>query len=141
MLYTLDFGTLTEGSGTQTSDLEVLNSLLDALYQDTLSGIFDTTGVSSFSLTGVGAFSGIGLGSSRTGIQVSLDTSMGAGFYDETLILYASSVNASGSSALSDVQLRVTGTIEDPPAVPEPGTFVLLALGGAALLARRRKMN
>ena len=71
-------------------------------------------------------------GSTLSGLTVNF-ASGAAGVFDEVIVLRGLSSNGSGPDLhLADVQLHLTGTVV---AVPEPGTYLLMA-GGLLMLAR-----
>jgi hypothetical protein len=136
--YTLSFGTVSNTSGMLAMNLDLSNQLLSALYQDSLGGTFDLSGVSHFTLSGFSTFNGITSGSSLNGLSVDVNpASLGNGAYSETLVLNPSSTNTSGTSSLSAIQLTLQVTV-----VPEPCTTLLLLAGlglclGIPKLARK----
>ncbi|WP_457422988.1 beta strand repeat-containing protein [Roseateles sp. P5_E7] len=136
-LYTLNFGTLTEGSGNLSAELAVGN-LAEGLAD--MLGLKFELGTASlhFSLNGFGPVSGLAAGDSQGGLQVGFSGLL-TGRFDEVVTLHAIGSNASGyAGALGDVQLRLVGEVA---AVPEPASWAQLALGLAGLLgfmARRR---
>jgi len=138
--YTLDFGSLTQGSVAHTSTLAAFNSAPGLA--DLLSGSFDLSGAGSeFSFAGFNSFSGLGAGQSQGGYSITL-ASNDVGSFDDVITLHAVGGNASGySGSVHDLTLvlegQVTGTAA---AVPEPGSFAMFFAGLAALagLGRRR---
>jgi hypothetical protein len=136
--YTLSFGTVESSAGLLEADLDLLNQLLDAVYQDSLGGTFSLGSVAHFTLAGFGSFSAVASGASRSGFTIQLDpAALGNGVYTDTLVLNPTSTNGSGTSSLASIQLSIQATV-----VPEPGTNVLLALAffvlGWIFLQRRR---
>jgi hypothetical protein len=132
--YTLSFGTVDVSAGLLAADLDLLNELLDAFYQDSLGGTFNLADVTHFTLTGFDGFSGVGSGDSRSGFAIQFDPSdVGSGTYSETLMLNPTSTNGSGSSSLSAIQLTIQAAV-----VPEPSVLalVLAGLGLAFALAK-----
>jgi hypothetical protein len=114
--YTLDLGTITQGSGPLTIRLGVLNSATGLA--DILQGSLAVAGSSAFSVTGLGDFSGLGAGQADTSPTITLDTST-AGVFTETLTLHSEGTNASGySGALADETLTITGTVQHFAAAP-----------------------
>ncbi len=131
--FTLDFGQVVQNTGIFSASLGVLNFLHDATFQDTLGGTFSTGTVTNFSLTGFVPFSGTTSGSSH-GTGVSFDSAMAFGTYTDSLTLNPTSTNASTSTGQNVIQLNLRGEI-----VPEPGSILLLAIGGGLMLGRRRR--
>jgi hypothetical protein len=109
--YTLDLGSVTEGSAPLSVSLGVLNSAVGPA--DLLSGVFDVGGDSAFVNSNTGPFSGLGAGSEYDPtISLSTDT---VGSFTETITLHPTGSNASGfSEALADETLTVTGTVTSP---------------------------
>ncbi|HEY8902136.1 MAG TPA: hypothetical protein VIM48_00425, partial [Chthoniobacterales bacterium] len=123
--YTLSFGTVDAASGVLAMNLDLSNQQLSAIYQDTLGGGFDLSGVSHFTLSGFSTFSGIASGSSLTGLSVDVNpAALGNGVFSDTVTLHPSSTNTSSTSPLSDIQLTLQVTV-----VPEPCTTLLLLAG------------
>ena len=138
--YTLDFGTIALGTGQQLASLAVLNSAIGPA--DLLSGDFDLGGVGNgFTLAGFGSFAGLVAGSSFDGLAV-LFADDAAGSFEATIVLHGSGSNASGFvGRLDDTTLVLRGDV-GVPAVPEPGTYMLLFTGllvVAAVAHRRRQ--
>lgn len=132
--YTLSFGTISLPSGTLTAELDLLNVLRDAIYQDTLGGTFDLGGVTHFGLGGFDAFAGLASGATDGDFSITLNpAAAGNGTFRDTLVFHPTSSNASGTWSLGSIQLTIEATV-----VPEPGTIALLSLGGLALLGTRR---
>ncbi|MBM3224812.1 MAG: choice-of-anchor D domain-containing protein, partial [Candidatus Tectomicrobia bacterium] len=144
LLYTLDFGTITQQPGSATALLSLLNDVPgDPRFTDLLDGTFEGT-VSRFLLSGFQPFVDIQGGSAFAGLSVALDTSV-LGRFDERIVLHSFSHNDDFFGALPDVTLAFSGNIvtggpADP--VPEPSTLLLCLSGlliGAGLRARRRR--
>ncbi|MDQ6758364.1 MAG: choice-of-anchor D domain-containing protein [Acidobacteriota bacterium] len=137
--FTLDFGQVAQNSGVYSAAFGVLNTLHDAIFQDSLGGTFDISLVTDFGTSGFDDFSGIAPGGSLDP-TITLDSSMTAGSYSNSLFLHATSTNASGTSTLSAITLNLQGTIT----VPEPNVWAMLMAGGTILVAlqhvRRRKL-
>jgi hypothetical protein len=133
--YRLDFGSLLQGTAAQSATLSVLN--IAAGPADVLNGSF-AIGAGSFALSGFDAFSGIAAGGSQGGIVVSID-SAGLGDFTQTVTIVANGSNASGFvGALPDTTLVLHASVV---AIPEPGTYALMAGGLLVLwLMRRRQL-
>ncbi|HQC99053.1 MAG TPA: choice-of-anchor D domain-containing protein, partial [Aquabacterium sp.] len=130
--YTLDFGTLAQGSGPVLGSLSLRNVASGPA--DDLAGSFDLgAAVDALSLNGFGSFAGIAAGDVLAGLQVQFDTAS-VGHFERTVVLHGISRNGSGPDLLlPTVELQLQGNVA---AVPEPSTWLLMA-GGALLLARR----
>jgi hypothetical protein len=130
--FTLSFGTLAQGAGSLLAFLDLNNPALAPA--DNLGGSFDLSGItagSPFTLGGFGSVN-VAAGSTLSGLSVSF-ASGAAGVFDEVIVLRGLSTNGSGADMhLADVSLHLTGTVV---AVPEPGTYLLMA-GGLLMLAR-----
>jgi hypothetical protein len=135
--YTLDFGTLALGGGTLSATLNLSNLTLGTA--DALAGAWDLTGAgpgSGFMLSGFDSFAGLAAGSSLGGLSVVFDSGS-VGHFEQVVVLRSLSTNGAGPDlALGDVSLTLQGTVV---AVPEPGTWLLMA-GGLLLLARRKQV-
>ena len=150
--YTLNLGSVTAGSGTYSTVLDLVNALAaggTVDYTDLLSGTYSVTSGSGFSLT-----SGWG---PVTDLIASADPSMGlsfnaatAGSYSETVTFQWQSHNVAGLgdggglTAMDDITLTFLADVqagsnpENP--VPEPTTLGALFSGLAGLfIARRRR--
>jgi hypothetical protein len=138
--YLLDFGTLEQGSGAVGAQLSVLNTALGIA--DLLRGLFDlgTAGQGdNFTLSGFNTFGGVAAGSGFGGLSVNFGTAL-LGDFSKTIVLRSAGTNASGyDGALGDIELRLHGQIVTTTPVPEPETYLLMALGLVAVgLAKRR---
>ena len=131
--FKLDFGQLIQNTGSYTASFGVRNVLHDGTFQDTLGGTFNTASVTKFTLAGFTSFSGIASGSAFDP-DVTFSTARPQGTYSDTLFINPSSANASGTSGLGTIQLDLGSQV-----VPEPGSALLLALGGGLFLIRRRR--
>jgi hypothetical protein len=132
--FTLDFGVVQQNSGTYLGDFAVMNFLHHAIFQDTLGGSWNISMVDSFQLSGFTSFSGIGPDGS-VDPSVSFDSSMALGTYANTVILSATSSNASGTSSLGQIQLTLQGQVAP---VPEPGTWLLMVTAIGVVFVWRR---
>jgi hypothetical protein len=107
--YTLDLGSVMEGSSPLSATFGVKNSATGLA--DQLSGDFSDSGASGFNVTGLGAFSGLSAGQSDQNLQTTLSTGQ-AGNFSDTLTLHGSGSNASGySGTLADTTLTITGKV------------------------------
>ncbi len=138
--YTLDFGTLVEGSGLLGAALVLANMGLAPA--DSLSGDWDLSAIppgDAFALSGFVPVTELAPGDALSGLSVSF-AAAAIGVYDRTVVLRGWSVNGSGPDlALGDLSLRLRGQVV---AIPEPDTYALMA-GGLALLMvaiRRRRV-
>jgi autotransporter-associated beta strand protein len=146
--YTLDFGSVTENSGTRSANFSVVNNLLDPVYQDALGGSFsgssgplsDLLTEGGFGTSGFGAFGGVlpGAADPESPTLTFDSNSLSPGSYIETITLAPMWANSSGTGNLNPIQLTVTGSIV---AVPEPASLSILAGGGLgiAVWALRRR--
>ena len=133
--YTLDLGSLVQGSAGLDATLAVRNSALGPA--DLLSGSFATGTGNAFTLSGFGPFAGLGAGSEQGGLEISFDSAT-LGDFTRRIVISSAGSNASGfQGALADTTLVLSGSVV---AVPEPSTYALMASGLLALwLARRRR--
>jgi hypothetical protein len=141
--WTLDFGTLALGGGSQLASLGVLNSAIGPA--DLLSGSFDLGGVGSgFTLTGFSSFADLVAGASFDDLGV-LFADAAAGSFEATIVLHASGSNASGFfDRLDDTTLVLRGDVSGAvAAVPEPETYLLMFTGLLVMtaIARRRRSD
>ena len=137
--YTLNFGTLLQGTGAATASLSLAN--IAAGPADALGGSWDLSALGSgYALSGFGSFAGLAAGaalSGLSGLSVSFNDSA-IGTFNRVVTLRGISTHGSGPNlALADVTLNLQGTVA---AVSEPGSYLLFA-GGLAVLgwARRRQ--
>ncbi len=106
--YTLDLGTLTEGSSAPMITLAALNTAAGPA--DLLSGSFSETGSSAFTNT-LSPFSDLTAGGSDRAGTVTLSTAA-AGTFSETITLAGSGSNASGYDApVPEATLTIEGEI------------------------------
>jgi len=123
---TLDFGTFTQGSGTQTSIFSLANSGLDSSYTDLLDGNYAFSLGSAFSSSNVSNFTNLTGGSSLTNLDFLFDTSV-VGNYVGSVFLASNGHNASGySGALDGMTINFTGNVS---AVPLPAAMWLFLIG------------
>jgi endonuclease I len=133
---TLSFGTITQGSGTQTlgfslSDLLSASGYTAGLDLDGISG----TGNTSTLFTNLATFSDQTAGTSSN-FLADLDTSS-IGSFSAEYTLSVSDENIPGATAGQSLILDLTGTIA---AVPEPGSLAVISILCVGL-ARRRRVN
>ena len=122
---TLDFGTFTQGSGTQTSIFSLANSGLDSSYTDHLDGNYTFSLGSAFS-SNVSNFTNLAGGSSLTNLDFLFDTRV-VGNYVGSVFLASNGHNASGySGALDGMTINFTGNVS---AVPLPAAVWLFLIG------------
>ena len=128
--YTLDLGTIAQGSGPATVDLAALNAASGLA--DLLSGTFGVTANSAFANSGLDSFSGLGAGQSDGALSVSLSTA-NDGTFSETITLTGTGSNASGySGSVAPVSLTIKGTVSPETPVLVAGTVVTGAITEAA---------
>jgi hypothetical protein len=137
-VWTLDFGSITQGTPDPTGGLDVLNAA--PAPADDLRGSFDVSGVGSeFALAGFDPFTGVAAGASVHGFLVSLDSANLGSFLD-TIVLHGAGSNASGfDGVLDDVDLVLKGNVVSLAAVPEPETWLLMLAGLLTTAGIRRR--
>lgn len=139
MSYTLDFGSIVQGSGSALALLSVLNVGGSASFTDVLNGSFYLPGGTDFQLSGFDAFSGIAGGSSTGPLSITLSDAT-VGTFSQTLYLNWHGSNGSGYAGPgSQIMLNLSGSVV--AAVPEPATYgmMLAGLGLVGFMVRRRK--
>jgi hypothetical protein len=139
-IFTLDFGTRFQGSGTLLSTLFAGNSALGLA--DLLDGNFTFLDAQDFAESGFNAFADLAAGENTAPMVLSFSTAA-LGSFSDTILLQGIGHNASGFSAsIGDIELIVRGTvITQGTTVPEPATLPLLLAGMlifAAMQIRRR---
>ncbi len=131
--FTLDFGTVTQGSPGSTANLAIANDVLGPA--DTLAGSFDISTFSGFTFGGFLDFADIDGGDSLNGLTITLDTSS-SGNFTATAFLDPRSQNTSGfDGALNRVTLNIRAAV----AVPEPSSSALVALALFSFALRRKR--
>jgi hypothetical protein len=146
--YTLDFGNIAQGSGTQTSNLDVLNLLSlggTSAFTDLLNGTFDLSGIGSFTtdFLATGFVSDIMGGGASLGENVYFNPTA-LGLFTGDIVFHPVSKNAAiagGSWSLSDITLHLTANVYDAGAVPEPAMLWLFGSAGVGLAAVRRRQG
>ena len=127
--YTLNFGTLFEGSGLFETKLLASNDVLGPA--DLLDGDFQFADSAEFGEIGFADFLDFAAGDSQH-LLLTFDTSsVGVGSYSNTILLKGAGHNASGyRGAVQDITLVVQGTVvERSSNVPEPGNLLLVLTG------------
>ncbi len=138
-LYELIFPTVQVGVDTLfNADLSVLNDVFGP--SDMLDALFDLSGIGDFLASGFGVIDDLAGGDAYGGLMVGFDSSLySAGVYTGSIFLNGTSTFAGlDDIALDPIELRITARIQDQT-VPVPGTVALFTLGGAVLLAFRRR--
>jgi hypothetical protein len=133
--YTLDFGTVLAEGGSLSTSLVLGNAATGPA--DALAGSWALGSGGAFTVTGFGPFSGLAAGATLAGLTIQLDLGT-EGSFDRTLVLSSQSTNGSGPDlGLGDITLHLQGSVV---AVPEPSTYLMMALGVLAIgsLVRRR---
>ena len=133
--FTIDFGQVTQNTGTRNASLGAQNLQQDPTFQDTLGGTFSASTVPNFTLSGFSPFSSIASGSSLA-IGVGFNTAMATGIYSDFVLLNPTSTNANGTTGVTSIRLNFIGEIIP---VPEAASISLLTLGGGLMLGRRRR--
>ena len=132
--YSLNLGTTAQGAGNLFADLGFGNGATGP--SDTLAGNF-ILNAASFNLSGFNNFSGIGAGQNTTGQDVTL-SDLAAGNFSGSITYNPFGQNSSGyNSAFLPITIDISGTVTS--STPEPTALAMLAVGGVALLIRRRK--
>jgi hypothetical protein len=133
--YTLNFGTVAEGSGYLTAGFGVLNNAPIGQLSDLLSGHFVVAGNSggAFLQGALAEFGNLSAGQSDTAPQIAFNTSV-AGQFTETITLDATGSNGAGySGALAPVTLTIVGQVA-PATVTAPTESVEVGAGGGSIV-------
>jgi hypothetical protein len=134
--YTVDFGSLLQGTTDLDATLAVLNIATGPA--DLLNGTFAIGSGSGFALSGFDSFTNIAAGSSFGGLGISFDSAL-LGDFTQTIVISATGSNASGFiGGLADTTVVLRGSVV---AVPEPGTYALMIGGLMALWLLRRRQG
>jgi hypothetical protein len=140
--YSLSLGPIMASTGLVTSDIGVLNDILDTAFAETLGGSFSGGAGKGYSFSGA-SFSGLAGGSTDIGNLLTFDTTgLKNGVYTDTITFDGlSSYSGLGDQSLSPIVLTISATIFGSTAVPEPGTWtlMLLGLGGLGAMVRSRR--
>ncbi len=132
--YVFDLGKIDITLGVTTGYLSLSNALLDAIYQDLLSGSFSLSGQSDkFILSGLTDINELAIGGSHA-LSIGLDTTAtGMGSYTAHLLFSPESVNADGSTTMSSIDITLEAQV-----VPEPSTWAMVASGLGMLVGIQR---
>ena len=142
-VYTLDFGTLVQGSAVRSASLEVLNDVLGP--SDLLDGQFGATDTDDFAYLAsfFDLFTDLGAGQAQGGFGISFDP-VTLGLVSDSVVLNASGHNASGfRGALGPITLHFTARVVagGTGTVPVPGTLLLLASALVLMASLRRRVT
>ncbi|MBI1370019.1 MAG: choice-of-anchor D domain-containing protein [Planctomycetes bacterium] len=128
--YVLDLGAININGGDALAMFNVANDA-PAANSDTLSGAWNLGGATSaFAFSGFDPFSAVAGQTAQGGFSVTLHDAM-TGTFSHTLTLSPSSDNASSMTALSPIELLVTGKVVGPilGASPNPVDFGAVLVG------------
>ncbi len=137
-IYTLDFGTVFQGSGLLDTTLFAENGALGPA--DLLDGSFNFLDGMDFGESGFNPFTNLAAGQQTNALLLALNTAS-LGMISDDIVLDGTGHNASGySAAVGDITLIVrANVIERNNGVPEPGTLALLALAVLLLLGAHQR--
>jgi hypothetical protein len=128
----LDFGDIQAGSGIHSLSYRIKNMLAEyraGLHLDGVTEVSDSGGVFS---TDPVLSQDLAPGDTSSFFDVFLDSSTPGQFSGQYLLALSDQKDLSGSGGAQILTLNVTGNV-----VPEPCTFLFVAVGTAGLLARR----
>ncbi len=135
MVFTLDFGTVSQGSGLLDAALSAFNAALGP--GDLLDLSFDLSGVDDFVLASFDPVTNLLAGGSGTALGIQFNPLV-TGLFTDQVILHGIGHNASGfSDAVADVFLNIRVDVRGSTAVPAPGTWAITLFGIGGLLLRR----
>lgn len=142
-VYTLDFGTLLQGSGVRSALLEVLNDVLGP--SDLLDGQFTAFDTDDFQYLSsfFDVFADLDAGQAQGGFGISFDP-VALGLVSDSVTLASFGHNASGfRGALGPITLNFTARViaGGTGTVPAPGTALLIASALLMLAAMRRRVG
>ena len=107
--YVLDLGTTTEGAGSLSADLSLLNE--SGGPSDLLGGSFTVTGGSAFTNTGFGPAASLAAGGTADAGTISLSTAT-PGAFSETIVLTPTDTSVAGINMVRSTEtITVNGTI------------------------------
>jgi hypothetical protein len=135
--FTLNFGTLVQGSATVDSALFTFNAATGL--SDLLSGSYNIfSGAGDFGLSGFNSFGALGAGQQTAAEQIAFDpTALGS--FSEQIDLAAFGYNASGYNETLPATLTIEGVVTTGTVpVPEPGSLAILLTGLLSLLGISR---
>ena len=136
-IFTLDYGTIAQNSGTRSTTLLAGNNAIGPA--DLLDGTFQLVDVNDFNESGFTNFLNFAAGQNGGPLMLSFNSST-LGSFNDTLTLHGIGHNASGfSQAIADIQLNIHGIVgPNVGNVPEPDSLLLLGLGLPLLFVRRK---
>jgi hypothetical protein len=133
--YTLDLGSVLQGSGTITASLGLLNDAVAPA--DWARGWFELSGDDVFTLTDFGKFADLQAGDTLSGLNVAFNTAT-VGDFAYLVTLNAFSGNTSSEAELKPITLSILGKVTP---VPIPSAVWLLGCGLIGLVGIRRRLT
>jgi len=137
----IDFGNVLQGSSPADINFDIFNLVQTASFTAglDLDSITPSGDTSKFS-TNLSLFSNLAAGGSNSFLASFTDTSQ-TGSFAATITLGVSDQDLPGATAGNSLILNITGNVIGASAgvIPEPSSFLLLCIGGAAMLSRHRK--